>query len=145
MSIGTALPTTVTLTALLLSGCLSDEPPPPEEQPLEVIVNAPDSDYPECALNVDEVGAGTHEVTPISSVDGARIRIVAPSGKVVYRRTTHVKRAEGGGLEVTEEDLGSVRLRAGDYRVECVRPDKTLTQTLAVVPARPGFEPGQAG
>ena len=43
------------------------------------------------------------------------------------------------------EEQGSVRLGAGDHRVECILSDGTHTTELLVVPARPGYEEGGTG
>ena len=53
--------------------------------------------------------------------------------------------AKGGGHEVMLEEQGSVRLGAGDHRVECILSDGTHTTELLVVPARPGYEEGGTG
>jgi len=124
----------------LLSGCFSDPPPDPEVQPLEIIAGNPDPEYGPCLLNVDEVGAGTHDVTPMSLAGKARIRILDPSGAVVFKRAIEANPAKGGGQEVMLEDQGSVRLGAGDHRVECILTDGTHFTTLRVVPARRGYE-----
>ena len=122
----------------LLSGCLGDPPPDPEIQPLEIIVGNPDPKYGPCLLNVDEVGAGTHEVTPIAMAGKARVRILDPSGAVVFERTIDEHPAEGGGQEVPQSDQESVVLAAGEHRVECILADGTHATSLRVVPARPG-------
>ncbi len=118
----------------LLSGCLGDPPPDPEVQPLEVIAGNPDPAYGPCLLNVDEVGAGTHEVAPLSLQGKATVRILDPSGSVIFERAIEEAASEGGGHEVLGEDQGSVRLEAGDHRVECVVSDGTHTTELLVVP-----------
>jgi hypothetical protein len=123
----------------LLSGCMGDPPPDPEVQPLEIIVGNPDPDYGPCLLNVEEVGAGTHEVTPVTMAGKARVRILDPSGVVVFKRTIQEHPAEGGGHEVLEEEQGTVRLEAGKHRVECTLTDGTHSTSLRVVPARPGY------
>ena len=122
----------------LLCGCLGDPPPDPEVQPLEIIAGNPDPGYGPCSLNVDEVGAGTHEVTPLSLDGKATVRILDPSGAVVFKRTIQEHSAEGEGHEVMQKDHGTVRLRAGEHRVECILADGTHSTSLRVVPARPG-------
>ena len=122
----------------LLSGCLGDPPPDPEIQPLEIIVGNPDPKYGPCLLNIGEVGAGTHDVTPIAMAGKARVRILDPSGAVVFERTLDENPAEGGGQEVPQSDQGSVLLAAGEHRVECVVAGGIHFATLRVVPARPG-------
>jgi hypothetical protein len=123
---------------VLLSGCFGDPPPDPEVQPLEIIVGNPDPDYGPCLLNIGQVGAGTHEVTPILMAAGpARVRILDPSGVVVFERTLEEHPAEGGGHQVPAADQGAVRLAAGEHRVECVLVDGTHATPLRVVPARP--------
>lgn len=127
--------------AILLSGCFGDPPPDPEVQPLEIIVGNADPEYGPCLLNVDEVGAGTHDVTPMSMAESATVRILHPSGAVLYERAIGEHRLQGGGHEVPEEDQGSVRLASGNHRVECtLSADTTHTTELLVVPARPGYD-----
>lgn len=126
--------------AALLCGCLGDTPPDPEVQPLEIVAGNSDPEYGPCLLNVEEVAAGTHDVTPMSMAGPATVRILDPSGAVVFEREIEENPAEGGGREVLEEDQGSVRLGEGDHRVECVLSDGTHTTELLVVPARPGYE-----
>src|SRR5689334_23363660 len=53
--------------AVLLAGCaawdpISDPPPDPEVQPLEVVVNSHSNPGEPCLTNVDEVRAGDHAV-----------------------------------------------------------------------------------
>jgi hypothetical protein len=121
----------------LLSGCsFGDSPPDPEVQPLEVIAGNPERRP--CLLNVHEVAAGTHDVMVLSMSGTATARILAPSGGVVFKRVVTAHPAKGGGQVVTEEDQGSVRLEAGDYRVQCTVSGGTHSVTLRVVPARPG-------
>lgn len=122
----------------LLSGCLGDPPPDPEVQPLEIVVGHPDPDHEQCLLNVDEVGAGTHEVTPVTTAGKARVRILDPSGAVLFERTVHPPAPDGEGREVALESPGAVRLEAGEHRVECIVADGRHSTGLRVVPARPG-------
>jgi hypothetical protein len=124
----------------LVSGCMSDPPPDPEVQPLEIIVGDPDSEYGPCLLNVDEVGAGTHDVTPMAMAGRARVRILDPSGAVVFNRTIEEHPAEGGGHEVMQDEQGTVRLQPGEHRVECILAEGTHSTSLRVVPARPGYQ-----
>ena len=132
--------------ATLLSGCLGgDLPSDPETQSLEIIAGNPDPEHGPCLLNVDEVGAGSHEVTPMSMAGDATVRILDPSGAVVFERAIAEHPAEGGGHEVLEEEQGLVRLEAGHHRVECTSSDGTHTADLLVVPARPGYEEGRTG
>lgn len=123
---------------VLLTGCLGDPPPDPETQPLEIIVGNPDPDYGPCLLNVDEVGAGTHDVTPINLAGKARVRILDPSGTVVFERTLREQPGEGGGHQVPQSDQATVLLAAGEHRVECILTDGIHATSLRVVPARPG-------
>jgi hypothetical protein len=128
--------------ATLLCGCLSDGPPDPEVRPLEIVAGDADPKYGPCSLNVDEVGAGTHEVTPWSVAGKATVRIVDPSGAVIFKRVLESHTMEDGSPEVMSEDQGdrgSVRLEAGTHRVECILPDGTHATELLVVPARPGY------
>lgn len=122
----------------LLSGCMGDPPPDPETQPLEIIVGNPDLKHGSCLLNVDEVGAGTHEVTPLALAGKARVRILDPFGVVVFKLTIEENSTEGGGHEVQQDDVGTVRLEAGEYHVECILDGRTHSMSLRVVPARPG-------
>ncbi len=126
--------------ATVLCGCLSDPPADPEVQPLEIVAGNPDPKYGPCLLNVEEVGAGTHDVTQLSMAGKATVRILDPSGVAIFERTIEEHPVEGGGQEVLEEDQGSVRLGEGTHRVECILSDGTHTSELQVVPARPGYE-----
>lgn len=112
---------------------------------MEIVVGNPDPDYGPCLLNVDEVAAGTHDVTPLSLAGTATVRILDPSGAAVFERTIEEHRLEGGGHEVLPEDQGSVRLGEGAHRVECTVSGGTHTTALLVVPARPGYEQESAG
>ena len=125
---------------VLLSGCLGDAPPDPEVQPLEIVVGNADPEYGPCLLNVDEVGAGTHDVTLMSMAGSATVRILDPSGAVLYERAIEEHRLQGGGHEVPQEDQGSVRLASGTHHVECTLSTGTHTTELLVVPARPGYD-----
>jgi hypothetical protein len=109
---------------------------------LEIIAGNPDPEYGPCLLNVEEVGAGTHEVTPMSMAGPVTVRILDPSGAVIFERAIDEHPLEGGGHEVPVGDDGSVRLAAGEHRVECRLSDGTHTIELLVVPARPGYEQG---
>lgn len=122
----------------LLSGCFGDPPPAPEVQPLEIILGNPDRGP--CLLNVDEVAAGTHDVTVLPMAGNATARIVDPSGEVVFQRAVEPQPAPGGGQMVTQENEGVVRLDTGDYRVVCRLSDGTHSTTLRVEPARPGHK-----
>lgn len=131
--------------ASLLCGCIGDPPPDPEVQPLEIIAGNPDPKYGPCLLNVDEVGAGTHDVIPMSMAGSATVRILDPSGAVIFERAIEEHPLQGGGHEVLQEDHGSVRLGAGDHRVECTVSEGTHTTELLVVPARPGYDEAGTG
>ena len=128
---------------VLLCGCFSDLPPDPEVQPLDVVTGHPDPKHGPCILNVDEVGAGTHEVTTMSVAGTATVRMLDPSGVVLFERAIEEHPLKGGGHEVLEEDQGSVRLEAGDHRVECSVFGGTHVLELLVVPARPGYVEGR--
>lgn len=119
----------------LFSGCMGDPPPEPEVQPLEIIVGNPDPTYGPCVLNVDEVGAGTHGVTSVAMAGSARVRIVDPSGAVVYERAIQEEPAMIESEDVMQEDQQTVDLQAGDHRVECILADGTHSASLMVVPA----------
>lgn len=125
---------------MLLCGCLGDPAPDPEVQPLEIIAGNPDPGSGPCLLNVEEVAAGTHEVAPFSLQGKATVRILDPSGAVIFERALEEHAVAGEGHEVLAEDPGSVRLGAGDHLVECVLSEGTATTELRVVAARPGFE-----
>ena len=136
----------VALTAAAsLCGCLGDPPPDLEVQPLEIVAGNPDPEHSPCLLNVDEVAAGTHDVTPLSLAGQATVRILDPSGAAVFERTIEEHRLQGGGHEVLPEDQGSVRLGEGDHRVECTVSGGTHSTALLVRPARPGYEEDGAG
>ena len=122
--------------ASLLCGCIGDPPPDADVQPLEIIAGNPDPEHGPCSLNVAEVGAGTHDVTPMSMAGSATVRILDPSGAVVFERAIAEHPAQGGGHEVLEQEQGSVRLEAGNHRVECTVSERTHTTELLVVPAR---------
>ncbi|MFP5252679.1 MAG: hypothetical protein ACLGH4_02660 [Actinomycetes bacterium] len=122
----------------LLSGCLGDPPPDPDIQPLEIVVGHPDPDHDQCLLNVEEVGAGTHEVTPVTTAGKARVRILDPEGAVLFERTVHPAPPEGEEGEVVLEDPEAVRLEEGGHRVECIVADRRHSTGLRVVPAEPG-------
>ena len=107
---------------------------------MEIIAGNPDPEYGPCLLNVDEVGAGTHDVIPMAMAGSATVRIVDPTGAIVFERVVEEHALQGGGHEVLEEDQGSVRLGAGDHRVECTVSDGTHVTELLVVPARPGYD-----
>lgn len=127
----------------MLCGCFGDPPPDPEVQPLEIVAGNPDPQYGPCLLNVDEVGAGTHEVTTLSMAGNATVRILDPSGAVTFERAVEQHPLDSGGHEVLAEDQGSVRLEAGDHRVECSVSGGTHVIELLVVPARPGYDEGR--
>jgi hypothetical protein len=108
------------------SGCFADPPAAPEVQPLEIVVGNPDPKYGPCLLNVDEVGAGTHDVTPgffggkgNGTLAGkATVRILDPSGAAIFERTIEEHRLseeEGGGIVIPPEDTGFVRLGEGNH------------------------------
>ena len=50
----------------LLCGCLSDPAVDPEVQPLGFVAGNPDPKFGRCILDVQQVAAGTHDVTAIS-------------------------------------------------------------------------------
>ncbi len=132
--------------ATLLSGCLMGDPPPdPEVQPLEIVAGNPDPEYGPCFPNMNEVGAGAHEVWPMSMGGQATVRIVDPSGAVIFELAIQSHALEGGGHESMPGDGGSVRLGAGNHRVECILSGGAHTTELLVVPARPGYEEGGTG
>lgn len=124
---------------------LSDPPPDPEVQPLEVVVNS--SRHPEtpCLLNVEQVRAGDHPVNVIGESGYAKVRIVDEHGKVVFRTDNEGQRIEtdedGDVTIVGGEGEGAgpaAHLDAGKFKVNC-RPDdgKSGEAILEVLPARP--------
>ena len=127
----------------VICGCLGDTPPDPEVQPLEIVAGNPDPKYGPCLLNVDKTGAGTHDVTTMSMAGNATVRILDPSGAVIFERAVEEHPLEAGGHEVLAADQGSVRLEAGDHRVECSLSGGTNVVELLVAPARPGYEEGR--
>lgn len=118
---------------------MGDPPPDPEVQPLEIIVGHPEPQYGPCLLNVEEVGAGAHDVTPVAMAGTVGVRIVDPSGRVLFERTVREHPMKGGGQAVLERDQGTVRLRAGEHRIECIVAGAAHATWLRVVPARPGY------
>ena len=110
---------------------------------MEIVAGNPDPEYGPCLLNVDEVGAGTHEVTTMSMAGDATVRILDPSGAVTFERAVEQHPLEGGGHEVLAEEQGSVRLEAGEHRVECSVSGGTHVIELLVVPSRPGYDEGR--
>jgi hypothetical protein len=105
---------------------------------LEIIAGNPDPEYGPCLLNVDKIGAGTHEVTPIIEEGRATVVILDPSGDVIFKRTLDEPHAT-----IQPDEQGSVRLAPGDHSVECIFPDGTRTATLLVAPARPDYQEGR--
>lgn len=118
------------LVGLPACAALSDPPPDPEVQPLEVVVNSSSQPETPCLLNVDTIRAGDHDVSVIGESGPARVRIVDERGRVVFR-TDNAGEGEGMGPPA--------RLVAGTYTVEC-RPDtgQAGEAALRVLPARPG-------
>jgi hypothetical protein len=75
----------------------------------------------------------------------ATVRILDPSGAVIFKRTLESQAAKTGGHEVMLEDQGSLPLGTGNHRVECILSDGTHTTELLVAPARPEYEEGGTG
>jgi hypothetical protein len=75
---------------------------------LEIIAGNPDPEYGPCLLNVDKIGAGTHEVTPIIEEGRATVVILDPSGDVIFKRTLDEPHAT-----IQPDEQGSVRLAQG--------------------------------
>lgn len=140
----------LTLASLALTGCafdpISDPPPDPEEQPLEVVVNSRSRPHTPCLLNVAEVRAGDHAVSVIGESGYARVRIVDESGRVVFRTDNAGQRIEtdedGDVTIVGGEGEGQgplAHLEAGTFTVKCLPKDGGPGKaTLVVLPARPG-------
>ncbi len=112
---------------------------------MEIIAGGPDPEQGSCLVNVQQVGAGTHDVTSMSTAGSATVRILDPTGAVIFERAIEEHVLQEGGHEVQQEEQGSVRLGAGDHRVECILSDGTHTTELMVVPSRPGYEEGGRG
>ena len=137
----------LTVLALLPTGCipLSDPPPTPEVQPLEIVVDSRTRPDRPCLLNVSQVRAGDHDVTVISERGLATVRILDHRGAEVYETDTSHQRVvedEHGNTTIrgAVEDTGVVGLQAGRYTVECrLRGSQRHTTPLTVKPARPGF------
>ena len=135
------------LALLMLTGCipLSDAPPPPEVQPLEIVVESRTRPDRPCLLNVSQVRAGDHDVTVISERGLATVRILDQRGAEVYKTDTshqQVIEDEAGNTTIrgAGEDAGMVGLQAGRYTVECqLQGSQRHTTPLAVKPARPSF------
>ena len=139
------------LGVLALPGCaaldpLSDTPPDPEVQSLEVVVNSSSRPETPCLLNVEMFRAGDHDVTVIGESGYARVRIVDERGRIVFRTDNAGQRietdADGDVTIIGGEGEGSgppARLVAGSYTVEC-RPESGQAgeAPLRVLPARPG-------
>jgi len=128
--------------ALLL---LSDRPPDPEVQPLEIVVNSHSQPGTPCLLNVDQVRAGDHTVGVIGESGYAKVRIVDEHGKVVFRTDNEGQRIEtddDGDITIiggrAEGEGPAAHLDAGTFTVECSPEDGEPGEaTLEVLPARP--------
>jgi hypothetical protein len=142
------------LTVALLAGCaaldpISDPPPDPEVQPIEVVVNSDSRPKTPCLLNVEEVRAGNHAVSVVGVSGYARVNIIDEDARVVFRTDNAGQRIETNDAgEVTTihggEGEGSgppARLKAGTFTVQC-RPENGAVgeATLRVLPARAGHE-----
>jgi hypothetical protein len=140
------------VTTVLLAGCaawdpISDPPPDPEVQPIEVVVNSDSRPKTPCLLNVDEVHAGSHEVSIVGVSGFARVNIVDENARVVFRMDNAGQRIETNDAgEVTTihgaegEGAGPpARLEPGTFTVQC-RPENGVAgeATLRVLPARAG-------
>ena len=139
-------------TSTLLTGCaaldpISDPPPDPEVQPIEVVVNSDSRPETPCLLNVHEVRAGNHEVSIVGVSGYARVNLVDENSRVVFRTDNAGQRIETNDAgEVTTihgaEGEGSgppARLAPGTFTVQC-RPVNGAAgeATLRVLPARAG-------
>jgi hypothetical protein len=120
-----AAPGTRLAGVVLLCGCLGDQPPDPEVQSLEIVVGNADPEHGPCLLNVEEVGAGTHEVIPVSMGGSATVRIVDPSGAVLYERAVEEHRLE--------EEVTRCRRR---IRERCASRVGTTASSACCPPAR---------
>ena len=131
-----------------LSGCLSDAPPAPEIQPLEVVVDSASRPGTPCLLNTNEVRAGDHDVTVIGESGYARVRILDQRGRVVFRTDNagqRIETDEDGNVTIIGgegEGMGPpARLEAGTFTVQCRPKDGEAGEaTLRVLPARPGYD-----
>lgn len=94
-------------------------------QPLEVVVGGPAG---ACALSLDAVAPGSHEVVVIAEGSTSRVVIRDPSGRVVFRD----EEAADGSVG---PDIPNVRLGLGSHRVTCTSDEGTRgTAQLRVVP-----------
>ena len=135
---------------LALTGCsvdpISDPPPDPEQQPLEIVVNSRSRPNTPCLLNVEKVRAGDHAVSVIGESGYARVHIVDQRGRVVFRTDNagqRIKTDEDGNVTIIggegEGEGPPARLEAGTFTVRCRPKDGGSGKaTLVVLPARPG-------
>src|SRR3954447_7926766 len=136
------------VTIALLAGCaaldpISDPPPDPEVQPIEVVVNSDSRPQTPCLLNVEQLRAGDHEVRIVGVSGYARINIVDEDARVVFHTDNAGQRIEtNDAREVTtirgaEGEGGgpAARLAPGTYTVQC-RPKNGAPgeATLRVLP-----------
>lgn len=135
-----------------LAGCagfdpISDPPPDPEVQPLEVVVNSSTMPDDPCLLNVESVRAGDHAVVVVGESGFARVTVVDDGGRVVFATDNAGQRVETGAsgkdtVIVGGEGEGGgppAHLEAGTYTVKChPRSGEAGEATLRVLPARPG-------
>jgi hypothetical protein len=90
----------------------------PSVQSLEIVVDSLTGKG--CVLNVEEVGAGNHEVVVIAVASPSRVRIVNRSGRVVYEASAEPQDPEDQEEgEAAGTAPGFVTLTEGRYRVEC--------------------------
>lgn len=121
---------------------LSDPPPPPETAPLEIIPTTSVKPGEFCLLNREELGAGTHEVSLISDVKPASVRILDSAGGVIFEGEARPQNLQDPPEEMPADmESRVVKLEAGEYLIEC-KPegDPVSTAHLKVAPARPGYE-----
>lgn len=123
---------------------LSDPPPDPEVQPIEVVVNSDSRPQTPCLLR-----AGNHEVRIVGVSGYARVDIVDEDGRLVFGTDNAGQHIETNGAgEVTSIHGGDgegsgppARLGPGPYAVQC-RPEKGVPgdATLRGLPARAGYK-----
>jgi hypothetical protein len=95
-------------------------------QPLEVVVDGPAG---VCALSIDAVAPGVHDVVVIAQGSTSRVVIRDPSGRVVFRDEEAADGSAG-------PDIPGVRLGLGSHHVTCSSDAGTRgTAQLRVVPA----------
>jgi hypothetical protein len=138
----------------VLAGCagfdpISDPPPEPEVQPLEVVVNSSTMPDDPCLLNVEMVRAGDHAVVVVGESGFARVTVVDDGGRVVFATDNAGQRVETDASGKVTAIVGGegegegppAHLEAGTYTVKChPKIGEAGEATLRVLPARPGHD-----